>query len=110
MGLAATSAGSALLIERAGEDSLGIGPTSAYVGGVVVFLVSLVAARWVTISGPHRLGVTLKIGTALVLLGLIAIESVLPPVALAAALTSALWALVAVERTLLPREPHAPHP
>ena len=107
MALAATSAGLELLIARAGEGSLGLGPTTAYVGGVVVFLVSLVAARWVTISGPHRVGASLKLGTAAILVLLIVIEGVLPPVALAAVLASVLWALVVTERTLLPPRPAA---
>jgi low temperature requirement protein LtrA len=102
MGLAATSAGLSLLIERAGEDRLGVGPSAAYVGGVVVFILALVAARSATIVGPHRLGVSLKLATAAVLVALIAIQSLVPPLALAATLAFVLWVLVVVERTLLP--------
>jgi hypothetical protein len=46
------SAGVSLLIERAGEDRLGMGASVALLGGVVLFLVSLVATRSVTVGGP----------------------------------------------------------
>jgi low temperature requirement protein LtrA len=102
MGLAATSAGLALLIERAGDEELGTGSSAAYLGGVVLFLVSLVVTRSVTVAGPHRLGVTLKLGAAAIILGLIALQGVAPPVAVAAALAAVLASLVVAERTLFP--------
>jgi low temperature requirement protein LtrA len=102
MGLAAMSAGLRLLIERAGEDHLGAGPSAAFLGGVVVFLLSLVATRTVTIGGVRWIGISLKLGTAAALLVLLAVESALPPVALAGGLAVVLGALVFVERTLFP--------
>jgi low temperature requirement protein LtrA len=102
MGLAATSSGLTLLIERAGEDELGTGPSVAYLGGVVVFLASLVATRSVTVIGPRRVGVSLKLGAASILVGLIGIQSVMPPVVLAGALAVVLAAVVFAERTLVP--------
>jgi low temperature requirement protein LtrA len=102
MGLAATSAGLTLLIERAAEEELGAGPSVAFLGGVVVFLVSLVATRSVTVTGPRRVGMSLKLGSAAIVLILIAVQSALPPVALAAALAAVLAALVIAERTLFP--------
>lgn len=62
MGLAAASAGLRLLIERAGEDQLGVGASAALLGGVLVYLVSLVVTRSVTVSGPRGIGVSLKLG------------------------------------------------
>jgi low temperature requirement protein LtrA len=102
MGLAATSAGLTLLIERAAEEELGAGPSVAFLGGVVVFLVSLVATRSVTVTGPRRVGISLKLGSAAIVLILIAVQSALPPVVLAAALAAVLAALVVAERTLFP--------
>jgi low temperature requirement protein LtrA len=102
MGLAAMSAGLSLLIERAGEEHLGVGPSAAFLGGVVLFLLSLVATRSVTVAGPHRLGVTLKLGTSAIILGLLWAEAILPPVALATALAAVLARLVVAERTLFP--------
>jgi low temperature requirement protein LtrA len=100
MGLAAMSAGVALLIERAGEDTLGAGASVALLGGVVLYLVSLVATRWVTVAGPHAVGVTLKLGTAALVLVLLLGQSVVPPVALAAALAAVLVLLAVAERTV----------
>ncbi len=102
MGLAAMSAGLRLVIERAGEDHLGFGASAAFLGGVVAFLLSLMATRSVTIGGPHGLGVGLKLGAAAALLALLAVESALPPVVLAGGLAVVLGALVFVERTLFP--------
>jgi len=102
MGLSATSAGLRLLIERAGEDHLGLGPSVAFVGGVVVFIASLVATRSVTV-GPHRLGIALKLGAAAILLGILAAEAALPPVVLAGGVAFVLAALVFAERTLFPQ-------
>ncbi|HEV8571585.1 MAG TPA: low temperature requirement protein A [Actinomycetota bacterium] len=108
MGLAATSAGLRLLIERAGEDHLGPGPSVAFVGGIVVFLLSLVATRSVTVTGPRRVGISLKLGTAAILLVLFATEAAFSPVALAGAVAFVLSAMVFAERTLFPpSEPHS---
>jgi low temperature requirement protein LtrA len=102
MGLAAMSAGVALLIERAAQDHLGTGATAAFLGGVVLFLVSLIATRSLTVGGPHRLGISLKLGTAAILLGLLAAGAVLPPIAEAGGAAFVLTALVFAERTLFP--------
>src|SRR5262249_57053312 len=61
MGLAATSAGVRLLIEHAHDDHLGYGASAVLVGGIVVFLLALVGTRSVTVSGPRRVGVTIKL-------------------------------------------------
>jgi len=106
MGLAAMSAGVALLIEHAGDKHLGAGSSVALLGGVVLFLISLIATRMVTIVGSHRLGVSLKLGVVAILLGLLAAQAVLPPVAVSGALTVVLAALVFAERELIP--PNAP--
>ena len=100
IGLAAMSAGLRLLIERAGSDRLGAGASVAFLGGAVVFLLSLVATRLVTVRGSHRRGVSVKVGAAVLILGLLAIESVIPPLAVAAGLAAVLGSLVFVERIL----------
>src|SRR5712691_1422670 len=102
MALAATSAGLRLLIERAGDDQLGAGASVALLGGVILYLVSLVATRSVTVGGPRRVGVSLKLASATVLLALLLAESAFPPVALAGALALVLVAVVFAERTLIP--------
>jgi low temperature requirement protein LtrA len=102
MGLAAMSAGINLLIAHAGDDRLGTGAAVAFLGGVALFLVALVITRWVTVTGPRRLGVSLKLGAAAVILGLLAVEPALPPVALAGAVALVLVAVVVLERLLLP--------
>jgi low temperature requirement protein LtrA len=101
MSLAAMSAGVSLLIERAGEDHLGTGPSVALLGGVVLYVISLIATRTVTISGPHRLGVSLKLGAVAIILSLLLAEAAIPPVVLAGALALVLGALVWAERTLI---------
>jgi len=102
VGLAATSAGLRLLIDRAGEDHLGAGASVAFLGGVVLFLVSLVVTRSVTVSGPRKLGVSLKLVAASAILGVLAIQSVVPPVAVAGGLALVLAAVVVAERMLFP--------
>jgi hypothetical protein len=54
----------------------------------------------VTVTGSRRLGVTLKLGATAVIVGLLAIQGALPPLAVAGALAAVLAALVIVERTL----------
>jgi low temperature requirement protein LtrA len=101
MGLGAMSAGVRLLIEQAGEDQLSTGAGVALLGGVVLYLVSLVATRTVTVSGPRRLGVSLKLGAAAIILGLLVAEAALPPVAVAVGLAGVLAAVVFAERVLI---------
>ena len=101
IGLAAMSAGLGLLIERAGERHLGTGASVALLGGVALYLLSLIGTRTVTVHQAHRLGVSLKLAAAAIILGLIAAESALPPVAVAAALATVLAAVVFVEHTRL---------
>lgn len=102
MGLAAMSAGMRLLIERAGQDQLGVGPSVALLGGVALFIASLVGTRTVTLGGPIRIGLTLKTCAVTLILGLIAAERALPPLAVAGGLAVVLVALVLAERTLVP--------
>jgi low temperature requirement protein LtrA len=94
MGLAATSAGLRLVIERAGEDTLGAGASVALLGGVVLYLFSLIATRSVTVQGGRRLGSSLKIGAGAIVIALLAAETVLPPIALVAGLALVLAGLV----------------
>jgi len=101
IGLAAMSAGLRMLIQRASIGHLGAGASVALVGGAMLFLGSLVGTRVVTVRGAHRLGVSLKLGAVAVMGVLLAVERLLPPVALAAALAVVLAAIVAAERTLL---------
>ncbi len=101
MGLAATSAGLRLLIERAGKDHLGTGAAVALLGGAIVYLISLVATRSVTVTGPRSVGVSLKLGAAAIILGLLLGEAALPPVALAGLFALVLAAVVFAERTLI---------
>jgi low temperature requirement protein LtrA len=102
MGLAATGAGVRLLIERADDDHLGTGASCALLGGILVYLVALVATRSVTVSGPIRLGAALKLGTAGIILAFLLAEAVLPPLVLASALAATLLALVFLLHTFVP--------
>jgi low temperature requirement protein LtrA len=108
IGLAAVGAGVRLLIERASQPHLGLGSSVALVGGVIVFILSLIGMRTVTIGGPHRVGVSLKLATVAVLLALLLAQGVLPPVVLAAGVAGVLVALVVAERTLIPSSAPAP--
>lgn len=102
MGLAAMSLGVGLLIERAGEAHLGTGASVALLGGVMLYLVSLVARRSVTVGGPRRLGVSLKLGAVAIILGLLLARAALPPLALAGGRVGVLAALVFGDRALYP--------
>ncbi len=101
IGLAAMSAGLRLAIDRAGEDALGAGAAAAFLGGAMLYLVSLVATRSVTVTGPKRLGVTLKLGAAALILVLILVQAAFPLVALVAALAFVLTGVVFAERMLI---------
>jgi hypothetical protein len=101
MGLAAMSAGVRLLIERAGADHLGTGPSVALLGGVLLYLAGLVGTRSVVVHGQHGLGISLKLAAGAIILGLLAAETTLPPLAVAAGLAGVLAAVVYFERTLL---------
>ena len=101
IGLAAMSAGVRLLIERAGADHLGTGPSVALLGGVLLYLAGLIGTRTVVVHGQHRLGISLKLAAGAIIIGLLAAETALPPLAVAAALAAVLAAFVYVERTLL---------
>jgi low temperature requirement protein LtrA len=100
--LAAMSAGLRLAIDHAGDDSLGTGGAAAFAGGAALFLVALVVTRTVTVTGPRRLGVSLKLATVAVLVGLIAAEALVRPAVLAGLVALALAALVFLERTVIP--------
>lgn len=102
IGLASLSSGIRLLIEHAGASELGQGASVALLGGVMLYLVSLVVTRSVTVTGPRRVGVSLKVGAVAIILALLAAESALPPVALAGGLAVVLAAVVFLERMLIP--------
>jgi low temperature requirement protein LtrA len=101
IGLAAMSAGMRLLIEHAGRAHLGFGAAAALLGGVVVFLLSLIGTRTVVIRGGHLRGISLKLVTCAVLLVLLALQVVLPPTAVAVLLAGTLVAAVFLERKVL---------
>ena len=101
MGLAAMGAGLALAIEHAGEPRLGGGPAAAYLGGPALFLLALIVLRSVSVHGPHVLGASIKLGAASVLVALAALQSVLPPLLLAAAPAVVLVTLLVLERLIL---------
>jgi low temperature requirement protein LtrA len=105
MALASVSAGISLLIERASDERLGEGASVALVGGAILFLLALMASRLVAIEGSHRLGVSLKLAAAAVLLGLLLAESAFPPLALGGAVAGVLALLVFAERTLVRLSP-----
>jgi low temperature requirement protein LtrA len=101
LGLASLSAGIRLLIERAGDRELGGGPSAALVGGAMVFVVSLVVTRSVTVVGPLRLGVSLKLVAVALMLVLLLAQAALPPGVLAGALALVLTTVVFLERTVI---------
>ena len=106
LGLAAASAGVALLLEDAGRDRLETGPSAAYLGGIALFLASLVAMRVSTTRAGNRwLGVSLKLGTAALLLLTLALRDVLPTLVVAAVPGFLLAVLVFLERTLFSSQP-----
>jgi low temperature requirement protein LtrA len=105
MGLAAMSAGLRLLIERAGEHDLGAGAGAALLGGAVLYLLSMIATRTVTVHSAHRLGVSIKLVASAILLGVLAAESTLPPVAVAAVLAATLAGVVYVEHARVSSSP-----
>jgi hypothetical protein len=69
--------------------------------GVVLYLLSLIGTRTVTVQGSRRLGVSLKLLAAALIGALLAAESGLPPVAAVGALAAVLVAVVYVEHTRL---------
>jgi low temperature requirement protein LtrA len=101
IGLAAMSAGVRLLIERAGADHLGAGPSVALLGGVLLYLAGLIGTRTVVVRSQHRLGLSLKLAAAAIIVALLAAETALPPLAVAAGLVGVLTAVVYLDRTLL---------
>jgi low temperature requirement protein LtrA len=101
MGLASMSAGVRLLIERADRDHLGVGPSMALLGGVLLFLLSLIGTRTVTVAGSLRAGVSLKLVAGAMLAVLIAAEGALPPLAVAGGLVAVLAGVVFAERMLI---------
>ena len=107
LGLAAMSAGVSLLIEHAGDDELGAGGGAALLGGVVLFVLSLIATRTVTVIGRKRLGVSLKLAAAAIIVALLLAQAALPPLVLAGALVFVLTSVVFAERTLFPAEESA---
>ena len=69
---------------------------------MVLYVLSLIGTRTVTIGGPWRLGIALKLGAVAVMVGLIGAETALPPVAVAAGLAGVLALVIVVERALVP--------
>jgi hypothetical protein len=67
---------------------------------VLLFLLGLIGARTVTVQGPHKRGILVKLTGAAVLAALLAAESALPPVALDALLAVTLAVVVFADRTL----------
>jgi hypothetical protein len=57
--------------------------------------------RTVVVHGRHRLGISLKLAAAAIIVALLAAETALPPLAVAAGLAAVLTALVYLDRTLL---------
>jgi low temperature requirement protein LtrA len=107
MGLAAMSAGLRMLIERADADHLGTGAGVAFLGGAMLFVLSLIGTRTVVVGGPHRLGVSMKLVAVAIIFGLLLGQSALPPIALAAGLLLVLTALLYGERALISGEPES---
>jgi low temperature requirement protein LtrA len=101
IGLAAISAGVRLLIGHASQASLGAGPSAALLGGTVLFLLSLIGMRIVTVQGQHRRGVALKLAAAAIILALFAAQRVLLPLALAGGLVAVLGGMIVAERALI---------
>ncbi len=100
IGLAAMSAGQRLLIERAGQRHLGAGASVAFLGGVALYLLSLIGTRTVTVQRGHRLGISLKLAACAILVGLFAAESAVRPVVIPAVLAAVLAAVIYAERRL----------
>jgi hypothetical protein len=90
-----------LLIERAGADHLGAGASVALLGGVLLYLAGLIGTRTVVVRSQHRLGLSLKLAAAAIIVALLAAETALPPLAVAAGLVGVLTAVVYLDRTLL---------
>jgi low temperature requirement protein LtrA len=105
MGLAAMSAGLRMLIERADSDHLGTGAGVAFLGGAMLFVLSLIGTRTAVVGGPHWRGVSIKLVAVAIILGLLLGESALPPIALAAGLVLVLVTLIYTERNLFTSEP-----
>jgi len=99
MALAALGAGLRLLIDQAGADHLERGAAAALLGSLVLFLVSLVGTRSVTVSTGRRKGIAVKAAAIALLAVLFGVESAVPPPVLAGEAALLLAALVAVERT-----------
>ena len=54
-----------------------------------------------TVGGPHGVGVSLKLAAGAAIVGLIAADNLLPPLALAGGLAAVLAAVIFVEGTML---------
>ena len=108
IGLAAMSAGVRLLITNASNPHLGLGATVALVGGVILYLLSLIATRTVTVSGPHRRGLAMKSAAIAVLLLLLLAQGAVSPLVPAAGVALVLVALIFSERVLMGNAPPLP--
>ena len=73
----------------------------ALVGGVILYLLSLIATRTVTVSGSHRRGLTMKSAAIAVLLLLLLTQGAVSPLVPAAGVALVLVALIFSERVLI---------
>jgi low temperature requirement protein LtrA len=106
MGLAALSAGIRLAIEESEHDHLAGGAAFAVCGGVALFLGSLIVTRVLTVTGPVRLGLALKLSTLIVVLLLLLLQPVASPALLVGLVALALVVLVYLQRTYVdPQNP-----
>lgn len=101
MGLAAMGAGISLQIAHAGDAHLGAGPAAVYLGGSALFLLAVLVTRTVTVAGSHGLGMTFKLVSVAILIGVAATQSLVPTLVLAAVPAVLFTTLVVAERLLL---------
>jgi low temperature requirement protein LtrA len=101
LGLAMMSAGLRLVIERARASQLGWGASAALLGGVVLYLLSLLGTRSVTVHGAHRVGRLMKLVACTLLGSVLAAQTALPPVAVVATVAAILVAFVYAEHALI---------
>jgi len=80
----------------------------ALVGGVILYLLSLIATRTVTVSGPHRSGLAMKSAAMAVLLLLLLAQGAASPLVPAAGVALVLVALIFSERVLMGNTPPLP--
>jgi low temperature requirement protein LtrA len=102
LALAMLSAGLRLAINQAGADHLDTGTSVALLGGVVLYVLSLIGARSVVVIAHRRIGISLELGAVALVGGLLGAQVALPPVAVSGIVAGILMALVVAERGLIP--------